>query len=103
MYLYENNNCIEAYGYQDGAKPNTHHWNFGNGKTSNEMNPEICYEKEGTYTVTHSYKDSTNNNITQTQDVVVIYQVENATVVPVKIKLIITYVYFLIQQIILFL
>ncbi len=41
------------------------------------IDPIVCYEKPGQYYVTHSYIDSTNNHITDTQTVVVIFQEEN--------------------------
>lgn len=77
LFLYKDRNCFEASGYQDDAQENTHFWNFGNGKTSNEMDPWVCYDKAGQYHVRHTYKDTTNNIISITQTVVIIFQEEN--------------------------
>jgi hypothetical protein len=77
LFLYKDRNCIEASGLQDDSDNNTHHWDFGNGQTSNLMDPLVCFEKHGTYTVNHTYKDTTGKTITQTQNIVVVFQEEN--------------------------
>jgi hypothetical protein len=73
LRFYKGRNCFEASGLQDDSDNNTHHWDFGNGQTSNLMDPLVCYEKQGTYLVTHSYKDTIGNTITQNQNIVVLF------------------------------
>ncbi|MEM0466365.1 MAG: PKD domain-containing protein [Candidatus Thermoplasmatota archaeon] len=48
-----------------GIAPYTYSWNFGNGQTSNEKNPQYTYTIPGNYTVTLTVTDSSNPPQTQ--------------------------------------
>ncbi|MFN8117902.1 MAG: PKD domain-containing protein [Bacteroidia bacterium] len=80
--LYKGRNCFEASGLQDDSDNNTHYWDFGDGQTSNLMDPLVCYEKPGKYLVVHNYKDTIGNNVTQSQNIIVIFKEETKEGVP---------------------
>lgn len=42
----------------DGTEPYSWHWDFGDGHTSNEQNPDHVYDEAGMYTVTLTVTDS---------------------------------------------
>lgn len=54
-----------------GVWPYTHSWDFGDGNTSNEQNPNHQYQEDGTYTVTLTTID-TNWTISITQTTLIV-------------------------------
>jgi hypothetical protein len=69
LYMDEDSLCIEVFGYQDYSYSNSHFWDFGNGHKSYDINPSVCY-RPGRYSAYHSYRDSSNNIVTQKQGIV---------------------------------
>ncbi|MHB8261725.1 MAG: 3-coathanger stack domain-containing protein [Bacteroidia bacterium] len=68
------NPCIQATGYMDEAIKGTHKWDFGNGTSSNQESPLVCYTSPGTYSVTHSFTDTSGKNINIHSNVTILYQ-----------------------------
>jgi hypothetical protein len=62
-----------AYG---GTPPYMYHWNFGDGSTSNEINPSHVYTKTGNYTVTFTVTDSVGTIQTDTSEITTPYSYE---------------------------
>jgi hypothetical protein len=55
-----------------GLPPYTCHWDFGDGNTSDEQNPEHTYSQIGNYTTTFAVTDSEGNHSSDTAQVTVI-------------------------------
>jgi len=54
-----------------GAPPYTYTWDIGDGRTVNEQNPEIKYNKEGTYTLTLTVTDTKERTAQDTTELIV--------------------------------
>jgi len=71
--IYENEE-IEFSGIYstDNGAINTYHWNFGDGATSNAIDPKHTYAIEGTYTVILTVSDNSGNSNSTSIDILVI-------------------------------
>jgi hypothetical protein len=54
-----------------GQPPYQYHWNFGDQKTSTELNPTHAYTKEGEYTYTFTVTDQAGDTASQTGNITI--------------------------------
>jgi hypothetical protein len=54
-----------------GQPPYQYHWNFGDQKTSTELNPTHAYTKEGEYTYTFTVTDQAGDTASQTGSITI--------------------------------
>ena len=54
-----------------GQPPYQYHWNFGDQKTSTELNPTHAYTKEGEYTFTFTVTDQAGDTASQTGNITI--------------------------------
>jgi outer membrane protein assembly factor BamB len=67
-------NSLQFYGsIYGGIPPYQHHWDFGDGQTSNEQNPTYNYTATGNYTATFTVTDSQGNSSNDTAPVTIAY------------------------------
>lgn len=59
-----------------GIPPYTYQWDFGDGSTSNEINPSHVYKKNGNYMITFSAMDSAGEVQTDTTEIVTSFSYE---------------------------
>lgn len=72
-YVTLNNNCIKAFGYQEGALTGSHSWQVDDRIAIEEENPILCFSQPKVYQIKHTYKDTSLKLITLTQQIQILF------------------------------